>query len=253
MKAAIFQKPKIENLQIRHDVEEPKLTEHDVLVRVRMCGVNPIDHMVTSGAVQVKPLPHIPGCEISGTIERIGKHVVGSFNEGDRIIVHSRVFDGTCDMCVNGLDMLCRNGGIFSAITNGGFAEYIAVPQRNVLKIPNDIDWDTAASLPVTTLTPFHALKEASLQFNEYLLVFGTSGNTGMMAIQLAKRIGAIVIAVSKDEKVTDFGADYVINEYDKVVEKVKEITKGKMADVVLNSVGIGTWESSFDSIGLNG
>jgi NADPH:quinone reductase-like Zn-dependent oxidoreductase len=73
MKAAIFEKPGIENLQVRQNVEEPKITDHDVLVRVRMCGVNPIDHMVTSGAVPVRPLLHIPGCEISGTIEGIGK------------------------------------------------------------------------------------------------------------------------------------------------------------------------------------
>jgi NADPH:quinone reductase-like Zn-dependent oxidoreductase len=253
MKAAFFEKPGIENLQVKRDVEEPKITDHDVLVRVRMCGVNPIDHMVTSGAVPVRPLPHIPGCEISGTIEGIGKHVEDNLHEGDRVIVHSRVFDGTCDMCLSGLDMLCREGGIVSAITNGGFAEYIAVPQRNVLKIPNDINWDIAASLPVTTLTPFHALKEASLQFNENLLVFGASGNTGMIAIQFAKRMGAKVIAVSKDEWVKDFGADYIISEYDKVVEKVKDITNGKMADVVMNSVGIGTWENSFESVGVNG
>jgi D-arabinose 1-dehydrogenase-like Zn-dependent alcohol dehydrogenase len=82
-------------------------------------------------------------------------------------------------MCLEGLDMLCRNGGIASAITNGGFAEYIAVPQRNVFKIPDDLEWDIAASPPVTTLTPFHALKEASLQINEYLLVFGASGGRG--------------------------------------------------------------------------
>ena len=133
--------------------------------------------------------------------------------------------------------MLCRNGGIFSAITNGGFAENIAVPQRNVLKIPNYIDWDIAAGLPVTTLTPFHALKEALLQFNEYLLAFGASGNTGMMAIQFGKRMGAKVIAVSKDEWVKDFGADYIINEYDKVVEKVKEITNGSAVPMLPNSL----------------
>ena len=253
MKAAIFEKLGLENLEIKQDAEEPKLTDHDVLIKVKMCGVNPIDHMVTSGAVLVKPLPHIPGCEISGRIERTGNHVEGDLKEGDRVIVHSRVFDGTCDMCLEGLDMLCRNGGIVSAITNGGFAEYIAVPQRNVFKIPNDLDWEIAASLPVTTLTPFHALNEASLQINEYLLVFGASGNTGIMAIQFAKKMGAKVIAVSRDDWVKDFGADYIINEYDKVVEKVKEITRGKMADVVLNSVGVGTWESSFESVGVNG
>jgi NADPH:quinone reductase-like Zn-dependent oxidoreductase len=253
MKAAIFEKPGLENLEIKQDIEEPKITDHDVLVRVRMCGVNPIDHMVTSGAVPIRPLPHIPGCEISGTIEGIGKHVKDDLHEGDRIIIHSRVFDGTCDMCLSGLDMLCRNGGIVSAITNGGFAEYIAVPEKNVLKVPLDIDWDIAASLPVTTLTAFHALKEASLQFNEYLLVFGASGNTGMMATQFAKRMGAVVIAVSKNEWVKDFGADNIVNEYDKIVEKVKDITNGRMADVVMNSVGIGAWESSFESVGING
>ena len=79
-------------------------------------------------------------------------------------------------MCLNGLDMICRNGGLIGVITNGGFAEYISVPERNVFKIPDNLDWDTAASLPVTSLTPYHALREASLKINEYLLVFGASG-----------------------------------------------------------------------------
>ena len=110
-----------------------------------------------------------------------------------------------------------------------------------------------AASLPVTALTPYHALNDASLQVNESLLVFGASGNTGMMAIQFAKKMGAMVIAVSKNNKVKDFGADYIITDYDKVVEQVKDITQGKMADVVLNSVGVQAWQSSFDSVGVNG
>jgi NADPH:quinone reductase-like Zn-dependent oxidoreductase len=156
-------------------------------------------------------------------------------------------------MCLDGLDMLCRNGGLIGIVTNGGFAEYISVPDKNVFKIPDDMGWDLAASLPVTTLTSYHALKDASLQVNESLLVFGASGNTGMMAIQFAKKMGAKVIAVSKNEGVKDFGADYVINDYGKVVEQVKEITQGKMADVVLNSIGIEAWQSSFDSVGVNG
>ena len=154
------------------------------------------------------------------------------------MVVHNKVFDGTCDMCLSGLDMLCRNGGLIGVITNGGFAEYISVPERNVFKIPEDLDWDIAASLPVTSLTPYHALQEASLKINEYLLIFGASGNTGMIAVQLGKKMGAKIIAVSNDNWIkTDFGASYIINDYDKVVEQVKEITQGKMANVVLNSV----------------
>jgi NADPH:quinone reductase-like Zn-dependent oxidoreductase len=200
----------------------------------------------------VRPIPHIPGAEVSGIVDEIGSEV-SRLKKGDRVVIHNKVFDGICDMCLSGLDMICRNGGLISVITNGGFAEYIVVPQRNVFKIPDDMDWDLAASLPVTVLTPFHALNEARMKINEFLLVFGATGNTGMIATQLGKRMGARVIAVSKEEWVRDFGADYIIHEYDRIVEQVREITSGKMADVVLNSLGVKTWDSSFESTGING
>jgi NADPH:quinone reductase-like Zn-dependent oxidoreductase len=200
----------------------------------------------------VRPIPHIPGAEVSGIVDEIGSEVSG-LKKGDRVVIHNKVFDGICDMCLSGLDMICRNGGLISVITNGGFAEYIVVPQRNVFKIPDDMDWDLAASLPVTVLTPFHALNEACMKINEFLLVFGATGNTGMIATQLGKRMGARVIAVSKEEWVRDFGADYIIRDYDRIVEQVREITSGKMADVVLNSLGVKTWDSSFESTGING
>src|ERR671918_119562 len=258
MKAAIFEAPGLENLKVIDNAEEPRISDHDVLIKVKVAGINPIDHIVASGSLpKVDPVPHIPGAESSGIIEELGSHVNNSqLKKGDRVVVHNKVFDGTCDMCLDGLDMLCRNGGLIGAITNGGFAEYISVPERNVFKIPDDLDWDIAASLPVTSLTPYHALNEASLRINEYLLVFGASGNTGMIAVQLAKKMGAKVIAVSKHNwiKESEFGgADYLISDYDGVADEVKDITEGKMADVVLNSLGVETWENSYASIGING
>jgi NADPH:quinone reductase-like Zn-dependent oxidoreductase len=254
MRAAVFEKPGIDNLKVLDNVEKPRLTNPDeVLIKVKVAGVNPIDNVVVLGSIPtLRPMPHIPGAEVSGIVEEIGDGVNG-LQRGDRIIIHNKVFDGNCDMCLSGLDMVCRNGGLISVITNGGFAEYIAVPQRNVFKIPDDMDWDLAASLPVTGLTPFHALNEAGLKVNEFLLVFGASGNTGMIAIQLGKKMGAKVIALSKEEWVRDFGADYVISDYDRIVEQVREITSGKMADVVVNSLGANTWDSSFESVGING
>jgi NADPH:quinone reductase-like Zn-dependent oxidoreductase len=256
MKAAIFETAGLENLKVIDNAEEPKISDHDILIKVKVAGINPIDHFVVSGALpKIDPLPHIPGAESSGIVEEVGSHVNNiAVKKGDRVVVHNKMFDGTCDMCLSGLDMICRNGGLIGAITNGGFAEYITVPERNVFKIPDDLDWDIAASLPVTSLTPYHALKEASLKINEYLLVFGASGNTGMIAVQLGKKMGAKVIAVSKDNWIKgEFGADYIISDYDKVAENVKEITEGKMADVVLNSLGVETWDSSFASVGING
>ena len=254
MRAAVFDKPGIENLKVMDNVEKPKLTNPDnVLIKVKVAGLNPIDNVVVSGSIpSVRPIPHIPGAEVSGIVDEIGSEVSG-LKKGDRVVIHNKVFDGICDMCLSGLDMICRNGGLISVITNGGFAEYIVVPQRNVFKIPDDMDWDLAASLPVTALTPFHALNEARMKINEFLLVFGATGNTGMIATQLGKRMGARVIAVSKEEWVRDFGADYIIRDYDRIVEQVREITSGKMADVVLNSLGVKTWDSSFESTGING
>ena len=256
MRAAIFERHGIENLKVVDKAERPKIGDHDVLIQVKVAGVNPIDYFVVSGSLpKLDPIPHIPGAESSGTVKEVGSHVnEDRIKKGDRVVVHNKVFDGTCDMCLNGLDMLCRNGGLIGAITNGGFAEYISVPEKNVFKIPDNLDWDLAASLPVTSLTPYHALKEASLKINEHVLVFGASGNTGMIAVQIGKKMGAKVIAVSKDRWIkSEFGANYIISDYDKVAEQVKEITQGKMADVVLNSLGIGTWDSSFASVGING
>jgi len=256
MKAAIFEAPGLDNLKVIDNVDEPKIGDHDVLIKVKLAGVNPIDHIVVSGMLpRIVPFPHIPGAESSGIVEQVGSEINdGSIRKGDRVVVYNNISDGICDMCLNGLDMICRNGGLIGAITNGGFAEYISVPERNVFKVPDKMDWEVVASLPLTSLTPYHALNEASIKLNEYLLVFGASGNTGMIAVQLGKKMGARVIAVSRDIWIkSDFGADFVISDYDKIAENVKEITHGKMADVVLNSLGIGTWDSSFASIGING
>ena len=253
MRAAIFERQGLEYLNIKEDLEQPTIRDHDVLIKVKSAGVNPIDYITVYNIPGIKPLPHIPGAEVTGIIEKVGNHVA-DLKEGDKVVVYNRIFDGTCDMCLNGHEMLCRNGGIIGVNTNGGFADYIAASEKNVFTIPDDVQWDVAASLATTTITPYHALKEASLKLNKFLVIFGASGNTGTMAVQFGKKMGARVIAVSKDSWIkTDFGADYIISDYDKVVYQVQDITQGKMADVVLNSLGVNTWENSFSCVGLNG
>jgi NADPH:quinone reductase-like Zn-dependent oxidoreductase len=253
MRAAIFERQGLEYLNIKEDVQQPTITDHEVLVKVKSAGVNPIDYLTVSNIPGIKPFPHIPGVEVAGIIEKVGNHVT-DLKEGDKVVVYNGIFDGTCDMCLNGYEMCCRNAGILGVITNGGFADYLSASEKNVFKIPDNVQWDVAASLATTTKTPYHALREASLKLNEFLVIFGASGNTGMMAVQFGKKMGAKVIAVSKDNWIkTDFGADYIISDYDKVVEQVKDITQGKMADVVLNSLGTNTWDNSFSCVGLNG
>jgi NADPH:quinone reductase-like Zn-dependent oxidoreductase len=253
MRAAVFERQGLDNLNVKEDVQQPTIADYEVLIKVRAAGVNPIDYLTVSNIPGIKPLPHIPGVEVTGVIEKVGNHVT-TLKDGDKVVVYNSIFDGTCDMCINGYEMLCRNAGILGVNTNGGFADYISASEKNVFKIPDNVQWDVAASLATTTKTPYHALREASLKLNEFLVIFGASGNTGMMATQFGKKMGAKVIAVSKDNWIkTDFGADYIISDYDKVVEQVKDITQGKMADVVLNSLGANTWENSFSCVGANG
>jgi NADPH:quinone reductase-like Zn-dependent oxidoreductase len=250
MKTLIFEKAGVENLKVE-DVGMPEIGFNDVLVRVKMAGVNPVDSFAISGRRPVKPMPHTPGSEFAGIVEDVGQHVV-SIEKGERVTVYSRIFDGFCDMCTSGNEMLCRNGGIFGLAVNGGYSEFVAVPERNLFRIPDDLNWELAASLPVAALTSYHALNEAQIRIGEYLVVFGASGNTGMFAVQLGKRLGATVIAITRKEWLKDFGADYTVTD-ENASQQIKEITGEKMADVVLNSLGSETWTLTNGLLGSRG
>jgi D-arabinose 1-dehydrogenase-like Zn-dependent alcohol dehydrogenase len=87
----------------------------------------------------VNPLPHVPRAEFAGVVEKIGSHV-RTIKKGDRVTIYNRVFDNTCDMCISGNEMLYTTRGIISVVNNGGFSEYVSIPERNVFKIPYNID-----------------------------------------------------------------------------------------------------------------
>jgi D-arabinose 1-dehydrogenase-like Zn-dependent alcohol dehydrogenase len=114
MRTAVFDKPGIENLRVIDNVEKPKLANpDDVLIKVKVAGVNPIDNRVVSGSIQtIRPIPHIPGAEVSGIVSETGNEVKNELKKGDKVVIYNKVFDGKCDMCLSGLDMICRNGGL---------------------------------------------------------------------------------------------------------------------------------------------
>jgi NADPH:quinone reductase-like Zn-dependent oxidoreductase len=250
MKSVIFEKTGLDNLEVK-DIPRPSVSSHDVLVRVKMIGVNPIDYFVVSGTRKAKPMPHVPGAEFAGVVDDVGNHVT-RLRKGDRIVIYGRVFDDSCNMCLSGNEMLCRNGGIVGVATNGGYAEYVLVPERNAFKIPDDLSWELAASLPVAALTPYHALAEAQIKTNQCLVVFGASGNTGMFAVQYGRKSGAKVIAVTRKTWPKDFGTEYVVG-HGEAFKQIERITKGKMADCVLNSLGSETWSQAFETVGVHG
>ncbi|MEM0154266.1 MAG: alcohol dehydrogenase catalytic domain-containing protein [Methanothrix sp.] len=249
MKALIFTKQGTENVRVA-DVEKPEPKTGEVLIKLEMAGINPIDNMVINAIPGIKPMPHIAGAEFAGTVESVGTSVK-SVKPGDRVTVFNRYFDGTCDMCSKGMEMLCRNGYIIGVMSNGGFAEYITVNEKNAVVIPDGTSWEMAASLPVAALTSYHAVNRAGLKNGEIAVILGASGNTGMFALQFAKEHGAKVIAVSRKQSMTDFGADETVSS-ENAVEKIREMTNGKMADFVLNSLGEKFWNEGFSMMGSN-
>ncbi|MDP7975985.1 MAG: alcohol dehydrogenase catalytic domain-containing protein [Thermoprotei archaeon] len=236
MKALLFERNGIQNLKVV-DLPDAEPKPDEVVVEVKLGGVNPIDLAVVE-RIPVK-LPHIPGAEVAGVIKSVGS-LVTDLKPGDRVTVYNRVFDGTCDMCVSGRENMCRNGGIMSVITDGGYRQLYPVPARNAIKV-GDMPWELAASLPTAAISAYHALRESELRAGEYLVVLGATGNTGRFAVQLGKMLGAETIAVSRAKVEVD-GADHVLG-YDNLKEEVRKVTNGKMADVVVNSVGKAVWD----------
>ncbi len=247
MKAWVLSKNGLENLNLK-EVEKPKIKAGQVLVKVKAAGLNPIDSMV----IDIIPVnsEKIPGAEFAGEIEEVGEGVK-ELKKGDRVSIYNRYFDGTCSYCKSGNEMLCENGYIFSIGSNGGLAEYIAIDEKNAFKLPDSVNFELAASLPVAALTSYNALERTKAQKNEFVVVIGASGNTGVFALQFAKMLGANTIAISSKGWVKDFGADYVIG-YENALEEIRKITNSHMADVVIESIGQKFWDLGYSLLSKN-
>jgi NADPH:quinone reductase-like Zn-dependent oxidoreductase len=248
-----------EQLQWVQDFPMPEVGERDVLVRVRATSVNRIDLVVREGypGISIK-FPHILGADIAGTVERIGPEV-RAFQEGDRVLVWPLIACGKCALCRRGQRWLCLNWQYFGLHRHGAYAEYVRVPEESVIPLPEGLSFEEAATLPVAGLTAYHALVTVGkLKAGETVLIWGGSGGVGTFAVQIAKQLGARVIAtVGSDEKcakVEALGADLVLNHHhDDVEPAVREFTEGLGVAAVLDYVGPQTFAKSFQLLQKGG
>ncbi|MCL4327312.1 MAG: alcohol dehydrogenase catalytic domain-containing protein [Candidatus Thermoplasmatota archaeon] len=241
MKAAVLETPQgLEYLKIR-EIEE-KGSVGKIRIKVIQTGINPVDYNLIHGKIiyGINPIPHIPGTECYGTALSSGH----SIREGDSVIVYPRLYDGTCDFCLDGHEELCINGGLFGVNTNGSYAEEIYVDERNVYRV-SGIDKDLAGSIPVGGLTAYHAIKRTRPREGESILVYGASGNTGIWAVQIAKSMGLKVIAVSGKSWISEYGADKVY--------RIDEIPEDLKTEIVMNSLGGSVFADSLHHIQRGG
>jgi NADPH:quinone reductase-like Zn-dependent oxidoreductase len=231
------------------DVPDPKPRKHEVLVRVKACAMNHLDLWVRKGLPGVK-LPHILGSDIAGEIVEVGEDVSG-MKTGQRVLLAPMHFCNHCAQCTAGRQNQCREFTVLGNAVDGGNCELIAIPQVNVIPIPDSLDFNNAASVPLVFLTAFHMLTgRASIRPGDTVLVLGANSGVGIAGIQIAKMFHATVIATAGDDRkaqrARELGADYVVDHYkQKIADEVRRITQRQGVDIVMEHVGKATWEDS--------
>jgi alcohol dehydrogenase, propanol-preferring len=253
MEAAQIVTPK-EPLEIKQ-LETPKPRGSQVLIKVQSSGVCHSDIHLWDGGYTgpggqllkttdrgVK-YPLTPGHEIAGIISEMGEDAKEAFRKDEKVMVYPWVGEGLCPACKTGNENLCDNPRSLGVYKDGGYAEYVLVPSyRYLIKIPDELDSDTAATLSCSALTAYSAVKNAEIRPDNNIVVVG-AGGLGLMAIQLAKAVfGARIIVLDLgDDKLKiakENGADETINsKSEDPIKRVMELTDNKGADAVIDFV----------------
>ena len=252
MKAARIVKVN-EPLQVQ-ELQTPKPKGSQILVKVQSSGVCHSDVHVWEGyyeGIGGQPLkttdrgvkyPLTPGHEIAGIVDNLGEQVEG-FSKNEKVLVYPWIGEGRCPACKIGQENLCDKPRSLGIYGDGGYAEYVLVPNsRYLVKIGDDMDTDTSAPLSCAGLTAYGAVKNANLKPDDNVVIVGTGG-LGLMAIQLAKAVtGARIIAMDIDDKKLEVakkdGADIIVNsKKEDPTKATMELTDKLGADAVIDFV----------------
>ena len=242
------------------EMPRPQVGPADVLVRVRACGIGltVVNLLATPG--RVTAYPRIPGHEIAGDIVEVGA-AVRTVKPGQRVTNHFYLTCGQCRQCRAGRETLCLNqrGNIGAAI-DGGYAEYVTLPERNTVLIPDGVSYVDAAVASDAIATPYHAChKEARLGPGDSVLIVGAGGGVGIHMVQMARLCGARVLAADiGDDKLAlakSMGADEVIDARNaKLPDAVKALTNGLGVDAAIDIVASRvTLEGALNSLANGG
>jgi NADPH:quinone reductase-like Zn-dependent oxidoreductase len=279
MKAvAFFEHGPADVLQYREDFPDPVAGKDEVIVDIKYCGINHLDIWTRQGigaAVGKKiRLPHICGCDIVGT----------TVSNGERVMIYPGVFCGKCQYCTgsynntsttrrrgekrrknnsdddnNKRENLCNQFAIIGGFSdyNGGYAERIAVPKKNIIRLSDGLKDETAATLAVSYLTAWNMLQTNGASRKKKILVYGASSGVGMATIQLANALGATVITTVSGNLKHDFakkiGAHHIIDRTRQdITNEVKKIVPTGV-DIVIDHVGAETWTTSIAALRQGG
>lgn len=247
MKAQVVESP---NNMVFKEVPVPEINDDEVLIKVKYCGICGSDWSIYTGKYAADQLPLITGHEIFGVIDEVGKNAKG-IKKGDRVAVDICLTCGTCYCCRRGDGLLCESFTQLGIHTDGGFAEYVKAPWKNIYHIPDSMDDYTATFVEPLTAT-LQASKKMDAKIASSCVVIGCG--LGVVHALLAKLRGCAPVILVGDSELRlnmakEMGIDYTINikEVDDPIAEVKKITSGVGADYAIEAVGHhSTYEQAF-------
>jgi NADPH:quinone reductase-like Zn-dependent oxidoreductase len=254
MKAALFRHHGGPEVMEVGEVAVPRPAPGEVLVRVRAAALNHFDLWLRRGLPALKvPLPHVAGGDACGLIAELGSGVEG-IKVGDRVVVNPGLSCGRCARCLSGQDNLCPQFRMIGEQCWGAQAQYLALPAQNVVPAPKGVADTDLAALPIVFMTAWHMLVDrAQVQPGETVLVMAAASGVGAAAVQIARLLGAHVIAAASSERKLDkartlgaqAGIEYRTGD---LVAEVKRLTGGRGVDVVFEHTGASTFPAAVRS-----
>ena len=223
------------------EVPLPEIGPSEVLVRVAACGICHSDAHYRAGISPIDPLPVTLGHEVAGRVETVSREV-HHVSPKDRVYVHYLVSCGSCDFCRRGHEQFCSRGQMIGKHRDGGYAEFIKVPARNVFLLPDEIPFELGAIMMCSSATALHALNKARLKPDQSVAIFGFGG-LGFSALQLAKAFGCrevyvVDIKPAKLDSISAFGGVAIDATAGDPVDQIRKATDGKGVDVSIELVG---------------
>jgi propanol-preferring alcohol dehydrogenase len=227
---------------VMQEIDVPRPGRKEVLVRVKAAGICHSDAHYRSGVTKTGPLPVTLGHEVAGIVEEVGADVA-RFKPGDRVSVHYLASCGDCHHCSRGSEQFCGTAEMIGKHRDGGWADYISMPERSLFLLPPEISLEQGAVMMCSSSTSLHALKKARLRGGDTVAVFGVGG-LGASALQLAMAMGALeVFAVDinpvKLALAESFGAVPVNATEGDPVREIRRRTGGRGVDVSVEVVGL--------------
>ncbi len=225
------------------EVEKPTVGENDILIRVKACGICQTDLKIFRGEIPppIVTLPHTPGHEVAGEVVEIGDKVTG-IQKGDVGVLYIYIACRSCEWCLGGHENLCPSLKRVGFELPGGYAQYVRVPSYAFCPFDKKLLLNEMAILPDAVATAFRAITTlADVKLGQKILIVG-AGGLGIHGVQIAKLCGTVVLVAERKKKALDlagqFGADFLIDAQKNPADQIREITKGKGVDAVIEFVG---------------